>query len=170
MHYFDSLIENSETENLDIHISQNWTTKEEVFPISLQTFEFDPKLLKAPKSLKGLVQQFKQKGHTTIELDKSDTIHSFFNNIIMDIFLFTAAIISMMATAAIIHLISRHTKLNALLTGIAFQLVKQTEAIFDSEKMQQHCTAQWYIIAALTLMSIGFCNLYFCNYTKMHHI
>ena len=56
MHYFDSLIENSETENLDIHISQNWTTKEQVFPISLQTSEFNLKLLEAPKTLKDLIQ------------------------------------------------------------------------------------------------------------------
>ena len=41
MHYFGSL-----TENLEIHISQNWTTQEQVFPISLQTSEFDSKLLK----------------------------------------------------------------------------------------------------------------------------
>ena len=57
MHYFDSL-----TENLETHISQNWTTQEQVFPISLQMFEFDSKLLKAPKILKDLVYQYKQKG------------------------------------------------------------------------------------------------------------
>ena len=38
MYYFDSL-----TENLETHISQNWTTQEQVFPISLQTSEFDSK-------------------------------------------------------------------------------------------------------------------------------
>ena len=57
MHYFDNL-----TDNLDTHISQNWTTQEQVFPISLQMFEFDSKLLKAPKTLKELVHQYKQKG------------------------------------------------------------------------------------------------------------
>ena len=50
MHYFDSL-----TENLEIQISQNWTTQDQVFPVSLQTSEFDSKLLKAPKTLKDLV-------------------------------------------------------------------------------------------------------------------
>ena len=40
MHYLDSLIE-----NLENHISQNWTTQEQVFSISLQTSEFDSKLL-----------------------------------------------------------------------------------------------------------------------------
>ena len=45
MYYIDSL-----TDNLEAHISQNWTTQEQVFPISLQMFEFDSKLLKAPKT------------------------------------------------------------------------------------------------------------------------
>ena len=39
MHYFDSL-----TDNLETHTSQNWTTEEHVFPVSLQMFEFDSKL------------------------------------------------------------------------------------------------------------------------------
>ena len=36
----------------------------------------------------------------------------------------------MIATTAIIHLICKHTKLKRLLTCIAFQPVKQAEAIF----------------------------------------
>ena len=52
MNYSDSLIENSEIDKLDMHISQNWTTKKQVFPISLQTSEFDTNLLKAPKNPK----------------------------------------------------------------------------------------------------------------------
>ena len=56
MPYFDSLADNLET-----HISQNWTTQEQVFPIALQTSEFDSKLLKVPKTLKDLVHQHRQK-------------------------------------------------------------------------------------------------------------
>ena len=52
-------------------------------------------------------------------------------------------------------------KLKALLTGIAFQLVKQIEAIFDDDQMQKHCTVQWYTIAALTLMII-LLTIYIC--------
>ena len=73
----------------------------------------------------------------------------------MDVFLFIAAILSMIATAVIIHLVCRHTKLKFLLTGIAFQPVKQTEAIFGNGKGQQNCTAQWYARVVLTLMIIG---------------
>ena len=68
MHYFDSL-----TENLEIHISQNWTTQEQVFPISLQTSEFDFKLLKPPKTLKDLVHQHKQKDQIINTINKSST-------------------------------------------------------------------------------------------------
>ena len=50
MHYFDSL-----TNNVETHILQNWTMHEQVLPISLQTFEFDSKLLEAPKTLKDFV-------------------------------------------------------------------------------------------------------------------
>ena len=48
MHYFDSL-----TDNLETHISKTWTTYEQVFPISLQRFEFDSILMKATKMHKG---------------------------------------------------------------------------------------------------------------------
>ena len=47
MLYFDTL-----TNNLETHILQNWTTHEQVLPISLHTFDFDSKLLKATKPLK----------------------------------------------------------------------------------------------------------------------
>ena len=64
MHYFDSFKENLEMPNLDAYIPQNWTTQEQVLPISLQTTQFDSKLLKVPETLKDLVQQYKQKGQT----------------------------------------------------------------------------------------------------------
>ena len=56
MHYFDSL-----TSNLETHILQNWTMHEQVLPISLQTFDFDSKLLEASKTLKDFVYQYQQK-------------------------------------------------------------------------------------------------------------
>ena len=73
----------------------------------------------------------------------------------MDIFLFIAAVLSMLATAAIINLVCRHTKLKALVTGITFQPIRQTEVLIAKENIIQHCTAQWYTIAVLTFMVIG---------------
>ena len=71
----------------------------------------------------------------------------------MDIFLFIAAIISMLAIIAIIHIVCEHAKLKTLLTGIAFQPIKQTE-VAATKQIQQHCTVQWYAIAALALMIV----------------
>ena len=79
--------------------------------------------------------------------------NEFFDNIAIDIFLFVAAIVSMLAVIAIIHIVCRHVKLKALLTGIAFQPVKQAEAV-ALHQTKEYCTAQWYAIAALTMMTI----------------
>ena len=118
-----------------------------------------------PETLKGLMQQYKQKGQT-INTDKENIKIKFFNHIAMDIFLFIAAIISMIAVIAIIHIICKHVKLKTLLTGMAFQPIKQTEAA-TTNQTQQHCTCtmQWYAIPALTLM-IVFLVIYICLTTQ----
>ena len=63
----------------------------------------------------------------------------------------------MIATAAIVCIVCKHTKLEILLMGIAFQPVAQADAIFGSNNESEHCkcTAQWYTIAALAAMIIG---------------
>ena len=43
----------------------------------------------------------------------------------MDVFLFIAAMLSMIPTAAIVHIVCKHTKLKALMIGIAFQPIEQ---------------------------------------------
>ena len=47
----------------------------------------------------------------------------------MDVFLFIATILSMIATAAIVHIVCKHEKLKDLIRGIAFQPIKQIEAM-----------------------------------------
>ena len=128
--------------------------------MSLQTFDFNSKLLDAPKTLKDFVYQYKQKKEI---LDKHKnhnnkiSKHSFFISYIMDIFLFIAAILSMITMATIVHIVCMHAKLKALVTGIVFQLIKVTNAIFGSIENSENCTskAQWYMVAASTLMIIG---------------
>ena len=59
MHYIDNFKEQLEISNLEVN--HNWTTQEQVLPISLQPTPFNNKLLKAPETLKELVQQYRQK-------------------------------------------------------------------------------------------------------------
>ena len=46
MNYFNDILE-----NLGKKISLNWTTQEQILPISLETFEINPNLINAPKTL-----------------------------------------------------------------------------------------------------------------------
>ena len=59
MPYLDTFKEDLELPSLEVN--QNWTTQKQVLPILLQAIPFNNKLLNAPKTLKGLVQQYKQK-------------------------------------------------------------------------------------------------------------
>ena len=49
MNYFDDILE-----NLGKQITLNWTTQEQILPISLETFEINPKFINAPKTLQDL--------------------------------------------------------------------------------------------------------------------
>ena len=54
--YFDKMIE-----TLGIPILRNWTTKEQMLPISVESFEINASLLNTLKTLKDFVHQFKNK-------------------------------------------------------------------------------------------------------------
>ena len=151
MPYLDTFEEDLELPTLEIN--QNWTTQKQVLPISLEATPFNSKLLNTPKTLKGMVQQYKQKNKMLDKTWEDKPKDDFFDNIAIDIFLFAAAIISMLTIVAIIHLVCRHSKLKALLTGIAFQPVNQAEAAV-TKQAKEFCTAQWYTIAALTVLTI----------------
>ena len=56
VNYFDDLID-----SLDVPTLQNWTTNEQILPISLQSFEFNQDLLQASKTLKEFMNQYYHK-------------------------------------------------------------------------------------------------------------
>ena len=64
MNYFDEILE-----NLGKQISLNWTTQEQILPISLETFEINPNLINAPKTLQDLAVKYKNKKNI---LDKEE--------------------------------------------------------------------------------------------------
>ena len=84
MPYLDTFKEKLEVPILEVN--QNWTTQEQVLPISSQSTPFDNKLLKVPGTLKGLVQQYRQKSQTLDNTHKNKTKNKFFDNIAIDIF------------------------------------------------------------------------------------
>ena len=95
------------TETLEFPILKNQTTFEQTLPISLNISKFDSKLLTAPRNLKDFIHQYKCKKEifdlkerhdsTDINLDTNKNFCP--NNSIVDVFLFVAAIISLLVTS-----------------------------------------------------------------------
>ena len=88
------------TETLEFPILHNWSTHKQTLPISLQSFEFDTDLLKAPKMVKDLsssVSAWKSLQERHINDNGLDVTNKnlSFNNYTIDVFLFVTAIISL---------------------------------------------------------------------------
>ena len=95
--------------------------------------------------------------------------NEFFDNIAVDIFLFAAAIISVLTVAAIIHLVCRHSKLKALLTGIAFQPVNQAEAAVNQTNKGVLYSSMVCNCSFNSVDNIAYC-LYLFIQPEMHSI
>ena len=46
-------------ESLHSEVSTNWTTQEQVLPVSIENFDFNPKLLTTPQTMKDFLTQYK---------------------------------------------------------------------------------------------------------------
>ena len=123
MNYFNDIIE-----ELGIPVSRNWTTQEQILPLSIETFEISPNLLNAPKTLQDLAVQYQNKKNILNkkeqELEKPEEtskFKSFLNSFLADILLFMAALITLIITLVIIYVMYGQSKLKALVTNIAMQ-------------------------------------------------
>ena len=123
VNYFNDMIE-----ELGIPISQNWTTQEQILPLSLETFEINPNLINAPKTLQDLAIQYRNKKNIfnkkEQELDKpkeNSKFQSFLNSFLANVLIFTAALITLIITLIIIYIVYRQCKLKALVANIAMQ-------------------------------------------------
>ena len=132
--------------------------KQQILPISLKTFEIDPKLINAPKTLRELVIQYKGKKNALNEkeqdLEKPETnarFRSFLNSFLADVLIFTAVLITLIITLIIMYMLYGQSKLKALVTNIAMQRIKAVEAADMSDML---CT-QWYIMGMLIIITLG---------------
>ena len=156
VNYFENIMKEP-----GIPISQNWMTQEQILPISLKTFEIHPKPINAPKTLRELAIQYKSKKNVLNkkeqDLDKPDNnsrFQLFLNSFLADVFIFTAALITLIITLIIIHMLYGQSKLKALVTNIAMQRIKAVEAT-DMHDMLCTCKTQWYIMGMLKIITLG---------------
>ena len=156
VNYFDDMIE-----ELGIPVSQNWTTQEQILPLSLETFEISSNLLNAPKTLLDLAVQYcnkrnilNKKEHKLENPDENSKFKSFLNSFLADILIFTAVLITLIMTLVIIYTMYGQSKLKVLVTNIAMQRIKTVEAA-DMSDMLCTCKMQWYIMGMLTIITLG---------------
>ena len=155
LNYFDELIN-----TLDIPVFHNITKQEHVLPISFKSDGFDEELLSAPKTLRDLVEKYKQrkisfdKQHDTLD-DKKDVNNligtSIFDQLAFDIFILSMAIILVVIIFLVIKLIFKGEKMQTLLTNLA--IVKGAKAI--NEECEAATKEYWIIIIWLSLILLG---------------
>ena len=136
-------------------------TQEQILPLLLETFEINPNLISAPKTLRDLAIQYRNKkkflDKEEQELDKPEEnskFQSFLNSFLADVLIFTAALITLIITLIIMHMIYEQSKLKALVTNIAMQRIKAVEAA-DMSDMLCTCKTQWYIMDMLIIITLG---------------
>ena len=113
VNYFDKAIE-----ALGVPILRNWTTKEQVLPFSVESFEIYASLLNAPKMLIDFVQQYKNKKKIIdlqehIDEERAKQISkfgSFLNSFLADILLFSAALVTIIIMLVVIYMVCRQLK------------------------------------------------------------
>ena len=97
VNYFEGAIE-----NLNSSISINWTTQEQILPASIESYEYDPKLLSAQNTMRDLVTLYKYRKEITEKREQkekeeaklSSKFDSLLNSFMVDVLLFIAALIT----------------------------------------------------------------------------
>ena len=157
MNYFYDILE-----DVGKQISLNWTTQEQILPISLKTFEISPNLINAPKTLRELAVRYRNKKNTFDKeernLDKpgenNSKFQSFLNSFIVDVLIFIGALITLIIALIVIYVLYGQSKLKALVTNIAMQRIRAVEAA-DMNGTLCTCMTQWYIMGMLIIITLG---------------
>ena len=131
--------------------------QEHVLPISLESDDFDEELLSAPKTLRELVECYKQKKisfdkqHETLDNEKENDSFietSIFDHLAFNIFIFVMAIISVIVMFIVIKLIFKGEKMQTLLANLA--MIIGAKAI--NEEIEAIDKEYWIIIIWLSLI------------------
>ena len=114
-------------ESLHSKVSTNWTTQEQVLPVSIENFDFNPKLLTAPQTMKDFPTQYKYRKETTDKQNQKEIeeaqigskLASFIDSFMVDMLLFIAALITIVVTLVVMYMVCGQSKLKALVANIA---------------------------------------------------
>ena len=123
-------------ESLSSEVSTNWTTQEQILPISIENFEFDPKLLTAPQNMKDFLTQYKYRKEITQKQNQKELeeakigskLGSFLDSFMVDMLLFIAALITIVVTLVVMYMVCRQSKLKALVATYSIAAYKSSRS------------------------------------------
>ena len=157
------------TESPEFPIIKNETTSEQTLPISLNVSKFDSTLLTAPGDLKDFIHWYTQDKEIFDLQERHDdmsliTNRNFFSdNYVIDVFLFIAVIIYLLATTLTIYLLCKHRKLRTLMASLVLHHIKEVGTVTQKE-INTECKILTYISLALTIL--GLVMVAILHYTK----
>ena len=152
LNYFDELIS-----TLDIPAFHNITRQEHILPISLEANDFDEELLSAPKTLRELVERYKQKRisfdkqHENLDKENENNYFietSIFDHLAFNVFIFVMAIISVIIMFIVIKLIFKGEKMQALVANLA--MIRGVKAV--GKEIESIDKEYWIIIIWLSII------------------
>ena len=164
------------------------TTYEQPLPINLSISDFDSPLQHVPTNLKSFMHDYannkeifnlKERHVSTVESFNDSNKNLFSNNYIVDIFMFTSSIISLISTTLVLYLFCKHKCIRTLVASLILHKIKEGEASSSSKETSSKCKTLAYIGIILTVLSLiivtflhyrksRFCNGYkFSNAVKI---
>ena len=131
VNYLEGMIE-----SLSSSVLTDQTTQEQILPISIENFEFNPKLLTAPMTMKDFLTQYKYRKQIIEKQDQkemeeakiSSKLESFLDSFMVDVLLFIAALITIVNTLVVMYMVCRQSELKALVANIALQHTKSSRS------------------------------------------
>ena len=122
------------TESLEFPIIKNRTTFKQILPVFLNISRFDTRLLTGPTELKTFISCYtnqkeifdlQQRHDANAKINTNKNF--FYNNYIVDIFMFISAIILLLATTLMMYFLCKHKKLGVLMASLVLQQEVGTE-------------------------------------------
>ena len=139
------------------------TTYEPPLPINLTSPAFDSSLKDAPTGLKSFICSyamnkeifdFEQRHVSTAESSNNSNKNFFSNNYIVDIFIFTSLIISLISTTLVIYPFCKHKHIRTIVASLVLRKMKEVEANPNSEQTDSGYWTLTYVGIILTVWSM----------------
>ena len=138
-----------------IHQSKNWTNVKQPIPISLDSFQLNPKLMHAPVMLKDFMEQYWENRMTVTKQENSKSkFQKLINSFLVDTLIFTAAILTVILVLVLIYVITGQSKLRALIGTITLQRIRTVEALCTDKPDQNYNSGLLKILMILNLVIV----------------